>query len=367
MDWVDVVRRWVPRRVRFALQRVVPMGDVKMRYFHRRDPLAQVTGSDVSKLDEPVRLGIFRNRAQRHTTYVAACQEIGVPFRMVDPYDDDWLEQVRVAECDAFLAWPDATSTPAAKVVKDRLDLLERDLGVQVFPDAEERWIYEDKVRLADWLRVHDMPHPRTWVFHDREAAEAFAANCELPVVVKTAFGASATGVRILHSRRDVRAAVRRAFGRGALAGGADPRDREWGRVLFQEHVDVRREWRLVRIGDAFFGHAKGRSGEYHSGSGRAEWDVPSERHLDFLRDVTEVGGFRSMAVDAFETPEGDLLVNELQTVFGASVSIDQMRVDGQAGRMVRTDAGWRFEAGDHARNACANARVFDALERLTR
>jgi len=364
MDWVDFVRRHVPRSVRFAVQRVIPGSALKLRYFERRNPLAEVTTGDASNLEAPVRVGIFRNRAQFHTVFVAACQEIGVPFRVIDVYGDDWLERTREAACDIHVAWPDATSTPAAKVIKDRLDLLERDVGLRILPTAEERWMYEDKVRLADWLRCRAIPHPATWVFHERHRAEAFAASCRLPIVTKTSFGAAATGVRILRSRRQVRAAVARAFGRGVLADGADVRDRQWGVVLFQEHIDIVHEWRLVRIGDAYFGHPKGRHRDFHSGSGRVAWDLPTARHLDLLHAVTEAGGFRSMALDAFETPTGELLVNELQTVFGAGISVDQMRRDGEAGRMVRDGNGWRFEPGDFARNACANARILDALER---
>ena len=364
MDWVDFVRKMIPRPVRFAMQRVIPASGAKLRYFARRNPLSGIERGDGDGSHGAVKVGIFRNRAQYHTNYVAACLELGVPFEVIDLYADDWLDRTRAAGCDVFLAWPDATSTPAAKVVKDRLHLLARNDGLRIVPSEHELWFYEDKIRVADWLRQHAVPHPTTWVFHDRTEAEAFAAACELPVVTKTAFGASATGVRILHRRSQVRSTIAAAFGRGILASGADLRDREWGRVLFQAHVDVAHEWRMVRIGDAFFGHPKGRSGAFHSGSGRVEWDVPSDRHLDLLYDVTEMGSFRSMAVDVFETSGGELLVNELQTVFGASTAIDQMRVAGEPGRMVRDQSGWRFEAGDFARNVCANARVLDALDR---
>lgn len=365
MDWVDLARRVVPLPARRALQRLVSLQGQKMRYFERRDPLAGVLAGDDDGLGFPFRLGIVKNRAFRHTHYVAACRELRVPFRVIDVTRPDWWREVRACGCDAFVVWPDATSTPAAKLLKDRLDLLERELGAVVVPTSAERWVYEDKVRLADWLAGRGLPHPATHVFFDRASANEFVATCALPIVSKTAFGAAATGVRILRRRRNARALVARAFGRGLTVAGHDPRDRQWGFVLFQDFIEVAREWRLVRIGDAYFGHPKGRVGEFHSGSGRAEWDVPEARHLDLLHRVTEEGGFRSMAVDTFETAAGELLVNELQTVFGASTSVDQMRVEGQPGRMLRDGPGdWRFEAGDFARNACANARVLDLLQR---
>ena len=365
MDWVDLGRRFVPRRARQALQRVVSFQAQKLEYFERRDPLARVVEGEDNGLGFDFRVGIVKNRAFRHTHYVAACQELRVPFRVIDLTTADWWRIVRSSGCHAFLAWPDAFSTPVAKLMKDRLELLEHEHDGQVYPNAAERWLYEDKVRLADWLMSRGIPHPATRVFFDVAAAREYAASCPLPIVSKTSFGAAATGVRILRRRRDVRALVARAFGRGLSVAGHDPRDREWGFVILQEFVDVAKEWRLVRIGDAYFGHPKGRIGDFHSGSGLAEWHVPETRHLELLHRVTEAGGFRSMAVDTFETTSGELLVNELQTVFGASTSVDQMRVDGRPGRMVRDGSGgWQFERGDFARNACANARVLDLVER---
>jgi len=113
----------------------------------------------------------------------------------------------------------------------------------------------------------------------------------------------------------------------------------------------------------------KGRTGEFHSGSGLVDWTMPTPRHLQFLKEVTDLGGFASMDVDVFETADGRLLVNELQTVFGAGFAVDQMRRDGKAGRFIwdPAEATWKFEEGDFARNACANARIEHVLARLSR
>lgn len=362
-DWVDHVRRWVPSEVRYGAQRFVSLDDVKRRWRERNDPLAGIGGSDVNSAGCPVRVGILRNRAQYHTLYVRACQELGIPFRVLDLGGTDWQHSVKVADCAFFLAWPDATQSPWAKIYKDRCDILERALCKVVVPCSEERWLYEDKYRQREWLIAHQVEHPRTWVFTEVSEARAFSATCGLPMVYKTSFGGGASGVQIVRTRRALRSVVRRAFGAGHAAAGHDHRDREWGRLLLQEFLPDVREWRMVRIGDSYFGHPKGRVGDFHSGSGRAEWDVPDDRLLNTLHHVTEIGRFRSMDVDVFETPDGRLLVNELQTVFGASTSVDQMRVNGTRGRMTRTSEGrWEFEPGDFARNACANERLRDAL-----
>lgn len=365
-DWIELARRRLPRPLRYGLQKLVSLDALKMRMRARQSPLASVTAGDDDRLGGGIRLGILANRASYHFNYVAACQEIGVPFRVLDLAASNWQQRIAGARCDLYLAWPDATLTHWAKMYKDRCRLLESQFGLPIYPGPLERWFYEDKIRLADWLQAAGLPHPRTWVFFDAVEATAFARDCPLPIVFKLPFGAGASGVRIVHSRRQLKAVIRQSFGRGHVPSGHERRDRQRGSVLFQEYLPELREWRMVRIGDSYFGHPKGRSGQFHSGSGKVEWDLPGRPLLDLLHQVTESSGMRSMSMDVFELPDGRLLINELQTVFGASVAVHQLKKEGQPGRMRRgDDALWTFEAGDFARNACANARVLDALDLL--
>lgn len=365
--WVPWVRRWVPKWVRHRLQEHFSLTRLKVAWRQSLNPLAQVREGAENRLGRPFRAGIVRNAAEYHRHFVAACQEMGVPFVVLDLYRSDWLEAVQGAKVDMLLFWPDAFLSSHALMLKDRIWTLESQLGVRVLPDSREVWMYEDKRRMAYWLSANEIPHSRTWVFYDEDEALGFARTCALPVVFKTAFGASASGVQIFRERGPLARMIRRAFRRGVVSGGGERRDRQWGNVLLQEYVPIQKEWRMVRIGDSYFGHPKGNIGDFHSGSGVVLWDVPEPRHLEFLHQVTEKGGFRSMAVDTFETVDGRLLVNELQAVFGAGYAVDQLRVNGVPGRFLRSADGryWTFEAGPHARNACANLRVVDALERV--
>ena len=116
----------------------------------------------------------------------------------------------------------------------------------------------------------------------------------------------------------------------------------------------------MIRIGDSYFGYRKEKIGNFHSGSGAWTWLDPPRELLNLLREITEIGGFTSMDIDFFETLDGKFLVNELQTVFGATTPAEMLKVNGQNGRYIyrAQNQQWVFEAGDFSRNMCANARV---------
>lgn len=366
MNWVDVARTVVPKRLRYALQRLVSLRDLKLRLRRQNDPLADVVAGDDNPTGSPVRFGIVRNSAMYHTQFVRACQEVGVPFRVIDLASADWLEEVSDAGCDVLFVWPDAVLSQWNRMIKDRATVLESELGYAVVPSSRELWLYEDKRRTAYWLVANGFPSPETWVFYDRAEAGAFAESCRLPVVFKTSFGAAASGVAIVRSRGALKRLIRKAFSRGIAPGGTDWRDRQWGSIILQQYLPDVGEWRVVRIGDSFMSRFKERRGDFHSGAGVVRWGTPSREVLDLAREVTEVGGFRSMGVDIFETRSGEVLVNELQAVVGPIRESNMERGSEHRGRWLFDSATgeWSFESGDFYRNACANLRVIDALER---
>jgi hypothetical protein len=313
----------------------------------------------------PVTLGILKDRANYYVYNLVACREMGVPFRVLDLEKSNWVEWIAEPHCDAFLAWPSCNLSIWKDLYDERLPLLAAATGKPIVPSCDEIWFWESKRRMRDWLLVHNIPHPSTEVFYNEEEAFDFASRCDLPVVVKSNSGASSHGIFVLRNRRRLQRMVRRAFGRGLRKRWGDGRDREWGFIIFQEFIPHDFEWRIVRIGSSFLCRRKVRRGDFASGNGLIEWGSPASALLDFVRDVTDQGGFQSMALDVFVREESTsgprFLVNELQTLVGAKELPDHPA----RGRWKWSNQGWQFEAGDFYRNACANLRIGCLLELL--
>ncbi len=301
----------------------------------------------------------------RHGFYELACRELGVPYRLVDATGADWRRSVVQSKCDAFAVWPYVQTAAGKRMYDERVQVMEKELGLNVFPGAQALWLYESKSRTAEWLRARGFPMPATWIFRDKETALQFVRRrAQWPLVYKTDLGAEAAGVRFLPDAAAACALIRRLFGKGLALTGQRSREREQGMALFQEHIPDAREWRAVRIGNTFFAHRKCKRGAFHSGSKKKAFDTPPRAALDLLRAVADSGPFESMSIDMLEDAQGRLLIVEMHAYFGCGTP-HVMAIEGVPGRYryEQERDEYRFEPGDFNRNQSCNLRVERILE----
>lgn len=359
LEVFKIARKIAPSFVRRAMRKQFPLTGWDQYQRRLRNPYADEPPVYVAPAS-PYTIGIFYEVMHYHKVYIAACREMGISYKLIDLFANDWIEQICESGCDAYLVWPSVSTGLWKEMYDDRLRILVRELGGIIYPTYQEIWLYENKRRVRDWLEAREIPHPKTWIFYDMEEAMEFAHSASLPLVFKTNIGASHSGVWILRKRSEVLRMIKTAFQKGIVARGKNSLDKEWGVVYFQEYLPNIKEWRMMRIGHSYFGYRKEKVGDFHSGSGAWSWLDPPRELLDLLREITEAYGFSSMDIDFFETTSGDYLVNELQTVFGATTPVEMLKVDGEEGRYIYDAASqsWIFQAGNFSRNMCANARV---------
>lgn len=313
-------------------------------------------------------LGIFKEAAQHHRHYVAACMEMNVSFCVIDLLANNWRKQIEQSKCEGFLVWPTNCDTVLKSVYDDRIRILEEEMGEVVFPTAKEIWLTEQKARLRDWMDANGIAHPKTKVFYTKSEADAYSLESAYPVVVKTATGASGSGVNIVKNRKAFQSIIKAVFSRGIVPRGYSPYDRQRNMLYVQEYLADVQEWRMVRVGDSFFGYRKekGKSG-MHSASHEWSWLDPGEKLLNLVYEITEIVPAESMDVDVFMKPDGTCLINELQTVFGCTTPAEQMKINGVEGRYVRNGDSWVFEPGAFCQNHMCNLRVQALLDQLKR
>ncbi|GFO57774.1 hypothetical protein GMST_00990 [Geomonas silvestris] len=318
----------------------------------------------------------------RHCYFEAACRELGVPYDLLDVGSPGWIAQLEANHYEVVFLRPFVLASYGKKFFDEVAFFLTRIKQLNMFPPINDIWFYESKIRCSYVLENFKIPHPKTYVFNDREKAARFLQETRFPLLFKTDIGSDASGVMILKDLSQGRKVLCSCFKSGFTNYFFDTNDKQLGYVLFQEYLPGVREIRVIRIGDSFFAYEKGRKGDFHSGSKVALFLNPDHEILDFVKGVTDLIETRCMSVDVFVTPGGQFLVNELQTFYGANEpgcyyfedgkpvalgpgETHEMRVNGVNGRYFHGEDGWSFQEGDFARNAGCNLRVMLAYQAL--
>ncbi len=327
-----------------------------------------------------MKIGILNDFKGQHVVAIKACQELNVDYEEIDIISSNWINNIKTSKCDGFLAKPPCRKDVWKRLYDERLYFINVLMGKPIYPSLNEIYLYENKRNMAYWLEINEIPAPKTWVFYDRgEALRFLEAYDDFPLIFKTNIGSAGIGVKILETKRHAKRIVNKTFtklrfyNRGYTKWGKKwgipyplLDDRQFDNVLFQEKIDVKWEWRGVKIGESYFAHKKleGTKG-MHSGSGLANYDTPPLEVMDFIKYVCDLGQFNSMNVDFFEDKNGDYYVNELQTMFGSRIKPYQMCVDGEPGRYVYDNGSWVFEPGMFNQNNSFNLRVQDFVRIL--
>lgn len=223
-------------------------------------------------------------------------KEAGHEVREVNVYRADILDQLK--GCHGFM-WRHAHFPRMRQIARRLLPVIERELGLVVYPDQSTCWHYDDKIAQAYLLPAAGIPTPKTWVWHDRDLALEWARTAKYPMVLKLWAGASSSNVRLVRSFTEAKFWIRRLFENGiadlempqfsvrqklrkvacVLLGRELPHPWELhkGYVYFQEFLPGNAfDTRITVIGNRAFGFRRfNRDNDFRaSGSGRIDHDT---------------------------------------------------------------------------------------------
>lgn len=309
-------------------------------------------------------LGIARERWDMHLYYVAACYELGVSYVVIDIMSNNWLGDLRNSEISVLVVRPTVVTAAWKKIFDDKIRVLEKEIGLNIYPCADSLWLWESKHRTSYWLDANNMPHVEYFTFSRLKDALEFSRNCDLPIVFKSETGSGSRGVKIFRNRLSLKMFTLFYFLFGYRPFGATWSDREWGGLYFQKYVDADTEWRIIRIGESYFGYKKVKKGDYHSGSQKWEYGYPPVELLTLAKRIGNEHGFNSVSIDIFVSKGKPYVINEIQPYFGMEYKEEMLEIDGAPGRLYESGDSWSFQKGNFCRNKLCNERIKHILGR---
>lgn len=286
--------------------------------------------------------------------WVAYCKEHGIPYKEVDCFSSDIVNQLR--GCSALL-WQWAHHDYHAQLFARQLIASIEEMGLEVFPSLKTCWHYDDKVGQKYLLEVVGAPVVPTYIFYDRARALQWLDETTFPKVWKLRGGAGSQNVRLVKTAQAARKLVNRSFGSGwknsrfhslkdrighfrrdpsmraffdigrGIARAILPHEKnrksavQRDYVYFQDFVpDCDHDIRVVVVGNRCYAYLRGvREGDFRaSGSGILNNDpgaIPI-RCIEIAFDVVNKLKMQSAAFDFVSTGDEYLLV-EMSYVFG--------------------------------------------------
>lgn len=172
-----------------------------------------------------------------HRYWAAYCRQKGIPFKRVDCYGSDIVEQLRGCEA---LMWHFSHQDYRDMLFARQLMCALEAGGLRVFPDPATSWHFDDKVGQKYLLEAVGAPLVPTYVCYSRREALDWTRRTEWPKVFKLRGGSGASNVLLARTAAEGRRLIRQAFGRGF-----SPR-RAW--------ADLSERWRKFRLGKTGMG-----------------------------------------------------------------------------------------------------------------
>lgn len=282
--------------------------------------------------------------------WIAYCKEKEIPFKIVDAYRNDIIQQVE--ECQAFMWHHTHGKYKDVLSAKNILFALEH-AGMIVYPDFRSNWHFDDKVAQLYLLESIDAPLVPSYIFYNKKDALEWAENTSFPKVFKLKGGSGSRNVILVEDLRACRKIINIAFGRGFSY--FNPRNaikddlarfrenknyidlvkacsryiytpkylrrpgRERGYVYFQDFIpDNKFDTRIVVIGEKAIGERRFvRKNDFRaSGSGKFAYDNIDLRTVDIAFKIKKLLNLQSVAFDFVHHNSTPLIV-EVSYGFG--------------------------------------------------
>lgn len=301
-------------------------------------------------------------------------------YKVIDLTQDNWLEFCD-NDIDGYLVRPPCTYQEHKNIFDERIYFLNQVMKKPIYPSFNEIYIYENKRNMSLFLKYYNMPHPKTRIYMKKDDALKDIENIKFPVIMKSNIGAGGSAVTLVRNKSQYKNINDKIFGKikSELSIGLIPKTKyknipvpRFGRAqkhysIVQDYLDIKWEWRMIRIGDSYMGHQKliGANG-LASGSELVGWEEPSKELLNILKDTTDKMNMRCMVLDIFETNDGQFYINEMQSVIGAYLPY-QMKVNDKPGRFIEKNNDFIFEEGVFCQNKCWSPRVNDFINMLAK
>jgi ribosomal protein S6-L-glutamate ligase RimK-like protein len=157
-------------------------------------------------------IAIHNSKQGFHPRWIAYCQTNNIPYKLVNCYSNNIINDLNGC---SSLMWHHSHSLPKDLVFARSLMNSLAQFGINIFPDFNTAWHFNDKVGQKYLLELADTDFAPTWIYYDKQEAMAWLGQADFPLVHKLRGGAGSQNVRLVRNKKQAKRIVKKAFGHG--------------------------------------------------------------------------------------------------------------------------------------------------------
>jgi glutathione synthase/RimK-type ligase-like ATP-grasp enzyme len=168
-----------------------------------------------------IRVAILQNKNHfNHSTlwnseWSKYCKDEGIPYDIIHPYDTDIIQKLKNVD---IMLWHFTNYNIQDMTFARSIIYSAKQLGVEVFPDFQDSWHFDDKIAESYLLQSIGAPVAQAYIFYDVIDIENWlASGIKFPIVAKLKSGSGAHNVRLLNNSKQVLAYSKRMLRRGGF------------------------------------------------------------------------------------------------------------------------------------------------------
>lgn len=159
-----------------------------------------------------MKIAIHKTAGSFSDRWIPYCEENKIDYKIVNCYDNNIIHQLD--DCDGLL-WHWAHNDYKARLFARQLTLSLEKKKIEVFPDVNTSWHYDDKVGQKYLLEAINAPLIKSYVFYTKQDALEWINETTFPKVFKLRGGAGSSNVRLIRTKKNARKLSNKAFNKG--------------------------------------------------------------------------------------------------------------------------------------------------------
>lgn len=144
--------------------------------------------------------------------WIEYCKKHDIEYKLVNSYSNNIIDQLR--GCDIFL-WHHSNYDYRDALFAKQLLYSIKSLGIQVYPDFETTWHFDDKVGQKYLLEAINAPFVPSYVFYTKKEALSWLNSTDFPLVFKLRGGAGSSNVKLVKNIEEAKKLTHKAFKSG--------------------------------------------------------------------------------------------------------------------------------------------------------